>query len=223
MKDRLFMAMDVEKGFSMKVKALRLFYGLSFRETAGLLHYKSSTNIVFMEQYPMMNKPSFLSLARMQQVYGISLDWLMGSQKEPFTEASLCCGESQLEEKLSGIAIDFPLNQFPLVCTVQQAMKEIVSAKKYSNLCVGDRFVLLFLLHYFDWVFCDLCDSLEIGKKRRPYFYKDREENIRMKKHREYVPTLFQLKRALGEKQHGSVLCHSWDFASYIHSYFIGG
>ena len=208
---------EVEKSFSMKVKAIRLFYCLSFRETASLLHYKSPANISFMEKVPMVNKPSFSLLIEMQQLYGLSLDWLMGMDAAPFTKASLESAELDLVDRLTGLSLDFPMNRFPTVSLLQQVMKEIVTNRQYSHLCDADRFVLLFLLQYLDWIFHEIYDGYHDGKKMKEYFYIDSTQELRLKKHREYIPALFQLKEALGEKQARSVLCSSWNFLSYAH------
>lgn len=207
----------VERSFSEKVKAIRLFYCLTFRETAKLLHYKSPANISFMEKVPMVNKPSFSLLIAMQQLYGLSLDWLMGMDAAPFTKASLESAESGLEDKLTGLSLDFPMNQFPTVSLLQQVMKEIVRDRQYCHLCDADRFVLLFLLQYLDWIFHEIYDGYHEGKKMKDYFYIDSTQELRLKKHREYIPALFQLKEGLKEKQVGSVLCASWNFLSYAH------
>lgn len=208
-----------EKSFSARLKAIRLFYCLSLREMADLLHYKSAANITFIENYPMVIRPSFSAMVRIQNLFGVSVDWLLEIGELPFNAASLQGAYSHVEERLPCLALELPMNQFPLGNVLQQALKEIVSKNAHGRLCREDQMALLFLLQYFNYILCKDFEAYQEGKQEEKYLYTSDKLGLCVKKHREYVPALFQLKEALDTNHNISVLSDSWSFLQYANKW----
>lgn len=138
-----------ELSFSKKFKALREFYNLSYRDMAGLLNYKSSGNIAYFEKVPMTNKPSYQILISLAQIYGISIDWMIGLSDVPYTEATVKAAE--IEQASRFVVNPEVINQNA------KSLESIISFLKDSlfpnaiitqRLQLADRFILLFLVNY---------------------------------------------------------------------------
>ncbi len=135
--------------FSDKFKMLRKFYRLSGRELADLLNYKSSANIAFFEKYPMKNKPTFQLLVGLNQLFGISSDWILGLGKEPYTEESINQAEIALDERFVIAASTIPENS-DVPETIMRNIKCGIFPRSIvqRKLVLRDRFTLIFLLNY---------------------------------------------------------------------------
>lgn len=139
--------------FSDKFKALRNFYGLSAREMAALLNYKSSGNIAFFEKYPMTNKPTFQLLISMNQLFGVSIDWMLGIGEKPYTEENIRQAEIAQDER-------FVVAASAVIAEDSDAPENIMYGIKtgffpriiiQGKLELRDRFILLFLLNYISY------------------------------------------------------------------------
>ena len=82
------------ESFSIKLKILRNSYDLSLAELAGLLSLNTRASL-----YDWENKRSFPAmenLISLANIFGISLEWLLGRSKDVYTEDSLRSGEIAL-------------------------------------------------------------------------------------------------------------------------------
>lgn len=85
---------DYMESFSIKLKILRNSYDLSLAELAGLLSLNTRASL-----YDWENKRSFPAmenLISLANIFGISLEWLLGRSKDVYTEDSLRSGEIAL-------------------------------------------------------------------------------------------------------------------------------
>ncbi len=141
-----------ELSFSAKFKALRGFYKLPAREMAGLLNYKSSANVAFFEKYPMTNKPTFQLLISMNQLFGISIDWMLGIGEKPYTEESIRQAEIAQDERFvvaaSIIAEDSDAPENIMYGIKTGLFPRVIIQGKLE---LRDRFILLFLLNYISY------------------------------------------------------------------------
>ena len=85
---------DHNEIFSKRLRQLRISNGLSMREFADYLGYKNTGTISQFENNK--NVPSFHSLIRIADFYGVTLDWLVGQSKFKYSEESIANAENRL-------------------------------------------------------------------------------------------------------------------------------
>lgn len=88
----------IEKSFSQKIRILRHLYDLTLKEEAELLGLKSGGNITAMESGK--TKPSYETMVRIQALYGISVDWLMGYSDRPYNSITIEIALTQIMKKV---------------------------------------------------------------------------------------------------------------------------
>lgn len=88
----------IEKSFSQKIRILRHLYNLTLKEEAELLGLKSGGNITAMESGK--TKPSYETMVRIQALYGISVDWLMGYSDRPYNSITIEIALTQIMKKV---------------------------------------------------------------------------------------------------------------------------
>lgn len=138
--------------FSCKFKAVRSFHQLTTRELAALLNYKSASNIAFLEKYPMSSKPTFQLLVSMNQLFGLSIDWLLGLSEIPYTEESVRQAEIAQDERLIVDSLVIPADS-DAPENIMSSIKEGIFPRKViqEKLVLRDRFTLIFLLNYISY------------------------------------------------------------------------
>lgn len=141
-----------ELSFSDKFRTLRNFYKLSAREMAGLLSYKSSANIAFFEKYPMTNKPTFQLPIALNQLFGISVDWMLGLGEDPYTEESVRQAEIALDERIA-VAVSMIPEDSDAPENIMSNIKSGIFPRSIiqERLVLRDRFILIFLFNYISY------------------------------------------------------------------------
>ncbi len=141
-----------EYSFSNKFKTIRSFYELPAREMAALLNYKSSANIAYFEKCPMTNKPTFQLLISINQLFGLSIDWLLGLSEIPYTEESVRQAEIAQDERLIVDPLVIPADS-DAPENIMSSIKEGIFPRKViqEKLVLRDRFTLIFLLNYISY------------------------------------------------------------------------
>lgn len=143
-----------ESAFTYRLTALIYFYKMSTREMAALLNYKSPTNITNISKYPMISKPPFHTLSDLNQLYGVSLDWLLGISATPYTEESINKAEVlqgirfEVDSQILHEDSDRPENIMHKIIS-KMFPRDVIQGK----LVLSDRFVLIFLLNYLSYLF----------------------------------------------------------------------
>lgn len=217
-----------EKNFTEKFKLLRKFYGLTVRDLATLLNYKNSASITNFERTPMLKKPSFQTIIKMQQLYGIFVDWLFGLSGTPYTEESVKQAEIEQQNRFSLDYDDIAKNpQTPEATISFLKVNLFPNYLIWQRLHLNDRFVLLAILYYIESQ--KYIDSkmnyrsidLVIMNARPTTSISKSEE-----KHATYIKLLNTINKALtsssnyklstNEKGKVSVLSERWNFLRYI-------
>lgn len=140
-----------EKNFIYKFKLLREFYRFTVRDLATLLNYKNSSSITNFERAPMLKKPSFQTVIRIQQLYGISVDWLFGLSRTPYTEESVKQAEIEQQNRFSLNYDDITKNSQTLEATISFLKVNLFpNYLIWQRLDLNDRFVLLAILYYIE-------------------------------------------------------------------------
>lgn len=228
--------------FSKKMYLLRNFYQLSFRELSSLLNYKSKGNLTFFEKFPMQNKPSYQALINLQQVFGISIDWMLGYSKFPYTNETIQCAEAQQADRFiiktstfdmldvspKNIVHSFDRPEYIIDSLKRTVFPNIVIQRK---LCLADRFVLLFLLNFLSYYmikfYVEHYNSKILQQLNHLLQVVNGEITLKSEtitRHPDYLPAFSKLENALfpqnGEEQantlNQSVLDERWDFLKYL-------
>lgn len=210
---------NIDESFSAHFKTLRLFFLLANREMAELLNYKSPSNIVYFEHIPMTNRPSYQALVYLQQLYGISIDWLFGIQSLPFTEETLKAAESTLNVRLNSLSLDFQDEKFSVEQKLQNLLFNLSNPNIFPNFVLNDQFVLLFLINFLNNELCKAFTEIEINRKEKYSKFKVLEnEKVIIRNHHEFIPMLelFQREKEIFHKT--TILDPSWGF-TLIHSH----
>lgn len=209
-----------EDRFAWKMRVLRSFYGLTLKEMATLMNYKSPANITFLEKYPMHIKPTFHFLVKLQQLFGISIDWIIADTVYPYTESSLTDANYTLREKMESLDLPFIPLQYSKEATLQQLMKEILQDDCYTAISYVDQGVLTFLLRYFDMKLCQYYEECQKSKDAKSFLLVTDEGKLMDKKHPEYIPILYKINSILGKPRQVSVLDDRWDLEIYADVYY---
>lgn len=85
--------------FANNIKNIREVHGLSMNELAILMHFKSKGTIGQLET--LKAQPSFDFLLKMNCIFSISIDWLIGLSNQPYTHGSLLNAENNIEKIIS--------------------------------------------------------------------------------------------------------------------------
>nr|WP_308612400.1 helix-turn-helix transcriptional regulator [uncultured Dialister sp.] len=88
----------LQNSFSQKIRMLRQLYCLTLKEEAELLGLKSGGNITAMESGK--TKPSYDTMVKIQALYGISIDWIMGFSDMPYNSITIEIALVQIKKKV---------------------------------------------------------------------------------------------------------------------------
>lgn len=88
----------LQNSFSQKIRMLRQLYCLTLKEEAELLGLKSGGNITAMESRK--TKPSYDTMVKIQALYGISIDWIMGFSDMPYNSITIEIALVQIRKKV---------------------------------------------------------------------------------------------------------------------------
>lgn len=88
----------LQNSFSQKIRMLRQLYCLTLKEEAELLGLKSGGNITAMESGK--TKPSYDTMVKIQALYGISIDWIMGFSDIPYNSITIEIALVQIKKKV---------------------------------------------------------------------------------------------------------------------------
>lgn len=88
----------LQNSFSKKIRMLRQLYCLTLKEEAELLGLKSGGNITAMESGK--TKPSYDTMVKIQALYGISIDWIMGFSNMPYNSITIEIALVQIKKKV---------------------------------------------------------------------------------------------------------------------------
>ncbi len=88
----------LQNSFSKKIRMLRQLYDLTLKEEAELLGLKSGGNITAMESGK--TKPSYETMVKIQALYGISIDWIMGYSDMPYNSITIEIALEQIRKKV---------------------------------------------------------------------------------------------------------------------------
>lgn len=88
----------LQNSFSKKIRMLRQLYCLTLKEEAELLGLKSGGNITAMESGK--TKPSYDTMVKIQALYGISIDWIMGFSDMPYNSITIEIALEQIRKKV---------------------------------------------------------------------------------------------------------------------------
>lgn len=232
--------------FSQKFSLLRNFYQISFKDLSALMNYKSKGNLTNFEKFPMPTKPSYQALVNLQQIFGISLDWMLGSSKLPYTEETVRQAEIEQAQRFV-----YDKDRTKMVPDTPESMIDFLKTDLLPNqviqkkLHLSDRFVLLYLLNYLSVYFVQYYvehHDNQIQKKFHSMKEKMTGKSLlapdSIKRHPDYMPAFLQLREAtkspLGipyslyhlhnvlpgqdkmERLDHPVLDERWDFIKYL-------
>ncbi len=82
--------------FANNIKNIREVHGLSMNDLASLMHFKSKGTIGQLETQKA--QPSFDFLLKMNSIFAISIDWLIGLSNQPYTNGSLLNAEININK-----------------------------------------------------------------------------------------------------------------------------
>ena len=88
----------LQNNFNKKIRMLRQLYDLTLKEEAELLGLKSGGNITAMESGK--TKPSYETMVKIQALYGISIDWIMGYSDIPYNSITIEIALEQIRKKV---------------------------------------------------------------------------------------------------------------------------
>lgn len=88
----------LQNSFNKKIRMLRQLYDLTLKEEAELLGLKSGGNITAMESGK--TKPSYETMVKIQALYGISIDWIMGYSDIPYNSITIEIALEQIRKKV---------------------------------------------------------------------------------------------------------------------------
>ena len=207
---------NIDKNFSTHFKILRSFYELSVREMAELLNYKSPSNINYFENIPLSNRPSYQVLIYLQQLYGISVDWLFGIHSLPFTEKTLKAAENTLTVRLNSLSLNFTDKKFAIEQRLQKLLSDLTDTNTFVQFTLNDRFVLLFLINFLNNKLCKAYSEIEIDQKEKYSKFTVIDNNkIIIRKHPEFIPLLELFHQEKNTTHNTTILEPHWDFISF--------
>ena len=82
--------------FANNIKNIREVHGLSMNDLASLMHFKSKGTIGQLETQKA--QPSFDFLLKMNSIFAISIDWLIGLSNQPYSNGSLLNAEININK-----------------------------------------------------------------------------------------------------------------------------
>lgn len=232
--------------FSRKFKALRTFYQISYHDLGTMMNYKSKANLTNFEKSPMKTKPSYQTIATLPQIFGVSIDWMLGYSKIPYTEETIRQAEI---EQASRFLLDLPNDNLPFDCP--ESLTDFLKNHMFPNgvirqeLSLSDRFILLFLLNYLSLYFVqyyiahhDSKIQMKIHKFKEFFEGTSSLEPDSITRHPDYMPAILKLYGAVKQSKdlnriiprsslelHGavkpsipktSILDNRWDFIDYL-------
>lgn len=219
--------------FSHKFKALRTFYQISYRDLGTMMNYKSKANLTNFEKYPMITKPSYQTLATIPQIFGISIDWMLGYSNIPYTEETIKQAEIEQADRF---LLDLPNDDLPY--DTPESLTDFLKREMFpnrvlsKNLSLHDRFILLFLLNYLALYFVqyyvahhDSKIQMKIHKFKMFFAGTSSLEPESISRHPDYMPAILALYGAvkLAKGQPGitispqsSILDNRWNFIAYL-------
>nr|WP_308612324.1 helix-turn-helix transcriptional regulator [uncultured Dialister sp.] len=217
--------------FSRKFKALRTFYQISYRDLGTMMNYKSKANLTNFEKFPMTTKPSYQTIAALPQIFGISIDWMLGYSKIPYTEETIKQAEN---EQANRFLLDLPVGNSPY--DSPESLTDFLKREMFPNsvisqeLSLSDRFILLFLLNYLALYFVqyyiahhDSKIQMKIHKFKEFFEGSSTLEPDSITRHPDYMPAILKLYGAVKQSKdqssitpRSSILDNRWDFIDYL-------
>lgn len=206
---------EADKKFSANFKTLRTFFHLTNREMAELLNYKSPSNINYFEKIPLTNRPSYQILVCIQELYGISIDWLFGLQTIPFTDETLTIAEKSLKKRLNSLSLDFTNKKFTTEQKLQNLLLDLITTNAFIHYVLSDRFVLLFLINYLDNELCKSYTEITINREEKYHRFKILEnQKVEIRKHPEFIQMLELFHQETETIHTSSILDPKWNFTT---------
>ncbi|MDY6084801.1 MAG: helix-turn-helix transcriptional regulator [Dialister sp.] len=129
----------LENSFRQKLRILRTLYGLTLNEVKDLLELKSGGNVSGLENGRV--RPSYATLVKIQALYGISIDWIMGFSDTPYNSITIEIALVQSIKKVQQLIKDGKI--YPDFIT---NLKDYYDS--YDRLKLENRFNLILLQNY---------------------------------------------------------------------------
>lgn len=129
----------LENSFQQKLRILRTLYGLTLNEVKDLLELKSGGNVSGLENRRV--RPSYATLVKIQALYGISIDWMMGFSDTPYNSITIEIALAQSIKKVQQLIKDGKI--YPDFIT---NLKDYYDS--YDRLKLENRFNLILLQNY---------------------------------------------------------------------------
>lgn len=220
---------DLDPRFSKRFYALRAFFHVSTRDLGKLLNYKSASAITNFEKIPVTNYPSMQALIRIHQLYGVSIDWLIGISETPFTEGTIAEAEDKLLLRLTPSSFTSSLwNNTPELKLYNQIQETLIALRNKKCLVLSDRFTLIFLLNYMYWDVTNGYTNWKMNTPNLPPYkilkplYSGKDTSMfpyAIRKHEDYIPAFFRLKKALEEGIVQVEPVQDLDFSAFVKKY----
>lgn len=124
--------------FANNIKNIRETHGLSMNELASLMQFKSKGTIGQLETQKA--QPSFDFLLKMNSIFAVSIDWLIGLSNQPYTNGSLLNAENNINKIIcDNNKLEYSLKLLPKYYT------DLSEREKHYSLSV--RADIVFLMH----------------------------------------------------------------------------
>lgn len=165
----------LQNSFSQKIRMLRQLYCLTLKEEAELLGLKSGGNITAMESGK--TKPSYDTMVKIQALYGISIDWIMGFSNMPYNSITIEIALVQIKKKVIKMIKDGTI--YPdFIVTLEDYYNAI------DKLTIENQFNLILLQNY---IIHDQKIGYENNKKLKTM---NNKVILTLGKHKEYYENL---------------------------------
>lgn len=165
----------LQNSFSKKIRMLRQLYDLTLKEEAELLGLKSGGNITAMESGK--TKPSYETMVKIQALYGISIDWIMGYSDIPYNSITIEIALEQIRKKVIKMIKEGTI--YPdFIVTLEDYYHSI------DKLTIENQFNLILLQNY---IIHDQKIGYENNKKLKTI---NNKVMLSLGKHKEYYESL---------------------------------
>lgn len=165
----------LQNSFNKKIRMLRQLYDLTLKEEAELLGLKSGGNITAMESGK--TKPSYETMVKIQALYGISIDWIMGYSDIPYNSITIEIALEQIRKKVIKMIKEGTI--YPdFIVTLEDYYRSI------DKLTIENQFNLILLQNY---IIHDQKIGYENNKKLKTI---NNKVMLSLGKHKEYYENL---------------------------------
>ena len=131
--------------FANNIKNIREVHGLSMNDLASLMHFKSKGTIGQLETQKA--QPSFDFLLKMNSIFALSIDWLIGISNQPYTHGSLLNAENNIKKIISdNNKLEFSLKLLPNYYT------DLSEREKQYSLSIRANIVFLMYVLYLPYL-----------------------------------------------------------------------